>query len=196
MVTLIFNKNVNPLYLYEAVQDQIKSSFAVSKPQLTLLADFLTKPAYNELLASVSSSKSREVFVPHKFSFDSVDHRGELFSSKEFLEFVRLVTGVRSNNATIDVKKFKHTNFTLLHDDLDSNARVIFFYILGSKDWKPEWGGQTIFTFGDGREPIVFEPKANSLAIIKVPKGMRDFVKYIKHFSGRNEFFKIEGTLS
>lgn len=196
MVTLIFEKALNPLYLYEAVQDQIQASFNSSQPRLMLLADFLTRPLMDEVRAQLSASGSKDIFVPHRYSFTEVECTLDLFSSKDFLHFIRSVTGIKSSHVRVSVKEFGHQNFTLLHDDVDARARVVFFYTLGGKNWKREWGGQTIFTFGDEREPVVFEPKSNSLAIIQVPKGMRDFVKYIPHFAGANKFIKIEGILS
>jgi len=196
MAALNFDKSINPLYLYEAVQDQIKAGFMSSSPKLTLLADFLVKSAQVELQKSLSSSKKSKIFVPHKYSFEQIDFHSDLLSSKEFLHFVRLVTGLKLSKSRVSVSKFDHGAYSLLHDDLDSSERIIFFYILGSKSWKPEFGGQTILTYGDERDPIVFEPKDNSLAIVRVPKGMRNFVKYIKHFAGKNEFVKFEGVLN
>lgn len=190
-------KNLNALYNYEAVQDQMRAAFKTSKPSVLMLTDFFDKKFYATLLADLNKIDSKEIYVPHKERYAYIESTDiqKLFSSSEFLDFVRNVTGAKIKSADMIIKKFGQQNYTLLHDDVLANKRLIFFYTLAGK-WKSEFGGQTIFTFGDGRAPLVFEPQGNSLCIMLVPEGMRDFVKYIKHFAGESKIVKIEGIFS
>jgi hypothetical protein len=138
MVALIFEKSINPLYLYEAVQDQIKSSFIGSKPQLMLLADFLTKEGLAHLQKEIDSANSKKIFVPHKFSFEEINLKLGLFSCNEFFNFIRLISGIKVSKSSISISKFRHRDFTLLHDDVDFGVFVsilfLFYFLLPFTD--------------------------------------------------------------
>lgn len=192
MVTLKFEQCVNSLYLHNSVKEQIKSSF--SKSKVALLGDFLNNSYLEELRKEVGRYKFHEVFAPHQFSYSLADMNENIFLSNDFIELIRYLTGAKKTKGSIVVRMFGKGNFTLLHDNLEKNERLVFFYTLSTKDWKSEWGGQRIFTFGDEREPLIFEPKDNSLAIIKASKGMMEFTKYVKHWAGDNKLARIEGV--
>ena len=188
---------VNGLYRYDAVIDGARASFKSGKPEILLLNDFLAKDVYEKLRKDFSVAAGKEIYVPHECGFDELKLNKEVeefFSSLHFRQFLTHLTGIKIKQVNLEARRFKHQSFTLMHDDANSKERFVFFYVLTSKDWKSEWGGSTIFRFGDARLPAVFEPKGNSLAIMRVPKGMQDFVKYVNHFSGKNMFVKVSGT--
>jgi Rps23 Pro-64 3,4-dihydroxylase Tpa1-like proline 4-hydroxylase len=190
-------EQINPLYAYEAVQDQMRTAFKNSKPCVILVTDFFLKDYYQSLFRSLKSLSGKEIYEPHKYRFEEIydTNLSEMFSSNEFFEFVGNITGVKVNKANLSNRRVGAGDYTLLHDDVIARKRLIFFYTLCDK-LGSDWGGSTVFTFGDERVPLVFEPKGNSLVIMSVPEGMRDFVKYVKHFAGKNEIIKVEGTLS
>ncbi len=191
-----FKSSVNALYFYEAVQDQMHGAFKSSRPQVILLTDFFVKKIYDSLLEEAKKVSGKEVYEPHKYRFREIflTELEEFFSSQEFLDLVREITRVKVKKVDLSLSKFGKGNYTLLHDDVMAKKRLLFFYTLCDK-WQSAWGGSTIFTFGDERSPIVFESKGNSLVIMLVPDGMREFVKYVKHFAGESEMFKVEGVL-
>ncbi len=187
MDDIVFSTSLNPLYLYEAVQDQMRSSFEKSKPSVLLLTDFLTSRSYTSFARVVESFKETKVDEPDRFSFDSLTipqaYRA-FFASPSFFDFVRNATGVKPRDVRLEARRFGHRHFTLLHDKQSSEERFMFIYTFAPSSWNPASGGSLIFSYGDEREPLVFEPKANSLVIMKVPKNMREFVKYINHTAG------------
>lgn len=193
-----FASALNALYRYDAVVDQARASFKASKPQVLLLTDFLAKPVYDALVKEVAKIKGAEMYVPHEYRFETLslpDVIRDFFSSLHFKQFLTHITGVRIKDITVSARRFSHQRFSLMYDDAESGERVLFFYTLAPAHWKSTWGGSTIFSFGDKRAPATFEVKGNSLAIIRVPKGMRDFVKYVNHFSAKNSFVKVDGVL-
>lgn len=175
----------------------MKLSFKESKPSLLVLSTFLLEEAHAELIRILRSSQGREQYVPHESRFKALpSSAGRLFASRGFLDFVRSISSHKASTVALTTYQFSHRDFTLLHDDLHDHARLIFFYTLTSSPWKPAWGGSRIFSYGDEREPLIFEPTDNTLALIAVPKGMRDFVKYVNHFAGDDMITKIEGIFS
>lgn len=192
-----FKSLINPLYAYDAVKDQMKVSFKSSKPSVLLLPDFFTKKVYDSLTKEAQSLEAKEKYIPHMYRYHEVPSSAfkDIFSS-DFLTFVREITGIKSKKLSLDSKRFGHRCFTLLHDDLSADGGLIFFYTIASSKWNSSSGGQTIFTFGDEREPLIFDVKENSLVLLHVPKGMRSFVKYLNHFSGTNGMLKVEGIFS
>ncbi len=197
MAELTFSTSLNPLYLYEAVQDQMRSSFEKSKPSVLLLTDFLTSRSYEAFARIVGEFKETRVEEPDRLFFSSLaipQAQRAFFASPSFFDFVRNATGVKPRDVKLEARRFGHRDFTLLHDDQLSSERFVFFYTLTS-DWNASSGGSIVFSFGDAREPLIFEPKANSLIILKVPKGMREFVKYINHTAGNKTITYISGEL-
>lgn len=187
MESLDFSKSLSPLYGYDAVQDQMRTAFKKSKPSVLLLPDFLTTRSCTSLARSLDVLKGSVAFSAERHSFTNVPltqaHRG-FFASPAFFDFVRVASGINVRDVRLGAMRFGHRDFTLLHDDQLSDERFVFFYTQVSPRWKSNFGGSIIFSFGDEREPLIFEPKHNTLVLFKVPKGMRDFVKYVNHYAG------------
>ncbi len=175
----------------------MKSSFKTSKPPVLLLSDFLIKKSWEELRKKTISEKGKERYVPHEYRYSDLLLGNDLdaFSSKEFLTFVREISGIKVTKSDVSTRKFNHRSFTLLHDELEDAERLVFFYMLAPA-WDLSWGGQTIFSFGDDREPLIFNVQNNSFVLLKVPRGMRSFVKYVNHFAGDKELVIVQGILS
>ena len=193
-----FASALNALYRYDAVVDQARASFKIGKPQVLLLTDFLAKPVYDALVKEMDKIRGRELYVPHESRFDEVSlpkQVADFFSSIHFKQFLTHITGVKVKDIILSARRFSHQRFSLMYDDAESGERLVFFYTLAPATWKATWGGSTIFSFGDHRAPATFESKGNSLAIMRVPLGMRDFVKYVNHFAAKNSFVKIDGVL-
>lgn len=190
-----FEKMLNPLYGYEAVQDQMKTSFIKSKPSLLLLQDFFVTRSYESLRKALDSCESESVSRPDKMSFTSLklpQTLRALFASPAFYEFVRNATGIRATDVRLGALRFGHRDFTLLHDDAPAGERFIFAYMLASS-WEPSWGGSLVFSYGDERDPFIFEPKGNVFVLIKTTKGLRDFVKYVNHRAGKESLTYLFG---
>lgn len=193
MVTLI-----NPVYLKGEVIIQMRTAFKQSKPNVLVLPDFFDKSFYGKLAGEMLSSRGKENYVPHEHRFFEMPldrEIKEIFSSRAFINFISEATGVDIGGFKMCARKFGKGNFSLMHDDLPSAKRFVLFYTISPSGWDSKWGGASVFSFGDERAPLVFENIGNSLTLISVPSGMRDFVKYVNHFAGDKRIVKIIGTL-
>lgn len=197
MGTFDFSSSLNPLYTYEAVQDQMRTSFAKSKPSVLLLNDFLIKKRYDALFHTLGGLQGTSLSEPDRLSYTHLDLpqavRG-FFASPAFFDFVTSATGIKVRDVKLETRRFGHRDFTLLHDEQESNSRFIFLYMVASPAWKMSWGGSPIFSFGDERKPLVFEPRGNTFILFNVPRGMREFVKYVNHFAGKEKLIYLEGA--
>lgn len=191
-----FDKALNSLYSYDAVQAQMKAQFLSQKPSVLLLPDFLAKSVFASLNKEVQGLVGKHVLVPHQYSYTSLDASSlkTFFNSPSFIDFMRTVSGKRVSNVNLEIQRFEHGNFTLLHDDLDARTRTEFFLFFGDA-WKGEYGGTLNYTQGDG-EPLVFTPTPNSFGLISTPQGWMSFVRYVKHLAEKKSCILVRGTLS
>ncbi len=190
-----FQKAGNPLYLYEAVLEQMRANFKSSKPNALLLNDFFTKIAYKELATQILTSKKKHA-VPDRYSYTEMvipSPVEQLFNSESFLAFLREATGKKITNVTLQAQQFSAGDYTLLHDAELSEPGTEFFIIF-SDTWKPEWGGSTIYT-PEKADPLIFVPIANTFSLITTTKYLHSFVKYLNYTVGPNSFIKLSGRL-
>lgn len=190
-----FTKLLNPLYGYDAVQDQMRASFARSKPSVLVLNDFLVTRQYKELAAAFALLQGSAIFEPDRCSYTDLTlpliSRGT-FVSLAFFDFVRNATGLKVKDVRLSGQRFGHRDFTLLHDDQPAAERFVFLFMLAPR-WDVSWGGSMIFSFGDERPPLVFEPRGNALVLLNVPPGMREFVKYVNHHAKNTSLTYLVG---
>ncbi len=184
----------NSFYLIEDVAKQI--NLTLKKEKVVRLDDFLEKSNYNELLKDVLKLKFIKSNFPNKFSYSSSKIQKnilKMFLDNSFLAFVEKISRNKINNIDLNLRKFSHRDYVLLHDSLKKEKGVIFLLFLFKGEWKPEFGGKRVFELT--KEEIVVEPKKNSLFIVNLERKTRSFVKYINNFAGKNSFFVIEGKL-
>lgn len=185
MEKLDFTKSLNPLYGYEAVQDQMRTSFAKSKPSVLLLPDFFVARSYKEFLHMFDALPGSVISAPERHSYTELTLSQPLrgfFASPAFFDFAWNATGLKIKDVRLSAQRFGHRDFTLLHDEQAAHERCIFIFMMAPL-WDASYGGSMIFSYGDERAPLVFEPRGNTLVFFKVPKDMREFVKYCNHFS-------------
>ena len=121
-----------------------------------------------------------------------------LFNSEEFLDFVERLIGKKIGKAKIKIKKFRHKDYTLLHDEemkKEKEKRLEFFFFI-CEDWNFLYGGNKIFVIGEKNEKtFVFTPSGNSFSLVNKDKNIKEFVQYVKHFARDREFVIVEGWL-
>lgn len=191
-----FEKMLNPLYGYEAVQDQMKSSFSKTKPSMLLLQDFFVTRSYESLKKMFALCETRSISRPDHTSVRSLElpqTLRSLFVSPAFYEFVRTATGIRVKDVRLNALLFGHRDFTLLHDDVPAGERFMFVYMMVPSSWQSSWGGSLFFSYGDDRDPFIFEPKGNVFVLLKTVKGLRDFIKYVNHRAGNESVIYLFG---
>lgn len=191
-----FSVMLNPLYGYEAVQDQMKTAFVKSKPPVLLLQDFFVVRSYSSLAKTLEQCKEHRISEPDRMSFGSLElpqSLRALFVSPAFLDFVRAASGIKVKDVRLGALRFGHRDFTLMHDDAPAHGRCMFVYMIAPNSWESTRGGSLVFSYGDERDPLIFEPRANSFILLKTEKGMRDFIKYINHTAGKEQVTYLFG---
>lgn len=179
---------INPVYLSAEVMQQMKAAF--SQQRVLRLDNFFTVETHKHL-RSLGKKKGKEVYVPHQYRYMALPSAAEIAASCS--SFIEKITGKRMKTRQMSVRSFGHRDFTLLHDDVESKKRLVFFYTIADL-WDVEAGGQHVFTHNDESTPLVFAPQDNSLVIMEVPEGMRDFVKYVNHKAGKDRLLIFEGV--
>ena len=158
------------------------------------LDGFLKDSVYNELIKLILDIKGEQVKIPDRCSYQEMGDLsgvGKLFSSKEFLSFVSIITGKSFSNVDLNIRKFENGDYTLLHDSDKIHNRTEFFFIFADK-WNAEWGGQIVYTDLDERS-FIFPVDWNCFCLINRDDELGRFVKYINHLAGKKCFILIEG---
>lgn len=184
---------ITTLYTYPAIVENARLAF--KRNGFIMFNDFFTKEEYAKVFSLLKRKRFEHIDEPAKCSFAEVESFPELegmFKSDKFIDFLRGVSGKKKVEVDISVKRFTHKDFTLLHDDDESETGLKFFFIFADS-WEENAGGKTIFM--TKKEPLLFPVVGDCLAIVDVKKDMRDFVKYVNHFS-RGSFYKVEGVVS
>lgn len=93
-------------------------------------------------------------------------------NSAPFLDFMRTLTGVAEiDRSDSFASRYMPNNFLTNHDDTHANeTRVAAYTISMTKNWNPDWGGNTVFYDEDGNITAGFKPAFNTLNIFFVPQ--------------------------
>ncbi len=185
------DKPINSLYSYSSIASQMAEHF--SRNGNILLKDFLSKEFYSESLNELKQANAKEEYIPDRYSHSVIEAPEKL---KEFLQsgalinFLSEIIGKKINKIDFRILKFKHRDFSIIHDEINPGKRTEAFFIF-SDGWNSDFGGSTIYTKGDG-EPLIFGVDGNILCLVKADEDTFSFVKYVNHFSEGKEFFKVE----
>jgi len=126
---------------------------------------------------------------------------GNFFNSTEFIGLGRKLTGVDSLvKSDPQATLYEPGHFLSLHDDSnyqrskeDSSTRRFAFVLNLTKNWSPNWGGQTSF-FDDptASKSSSWYPKFNTLNIFQVPT--LHSVNFVAPYAGKGRY-SITGWL-
>ncbi len=187
---------INPTYLQKKVIARIKNSYLKSASKSLRLESFFRNAVYNKLENAIKKLKFKYIKIPDRHSHSEVKLNkeiNEIFNSKEFINFAQEITHKKTKKINVSTKKFKHGDYTLIHDSELKNKRIEFFFFICHK-WKIEFGGNKVYV--KGNKSFVFAPTKNTLVIIKREKSDKNFVQYINHRSGKRGVILIEGVLT
>ncbi len=180
---------INSLYRNPKTMKEMASVFKM-QGGILVLGDFLDKTAHSQML-HFAKKKGKKLFRADLFSYKSLD--GDTFlSSREFQEFVEMISGKKIKLIERANRLYGHRDFTLIHDEAKQNKRIVAVYH-SAKKWDSSWGGQAVFTKGDGN-PFVFPVGDNSLIIISCDKDDFEFTKYINNKAGKNGFLQVKSV--
>lgn len=183
---------INQAYLTNAVIKQMKEAFA--SQGVLKLNDFFDNPFYLNFSQKLWKAESEHTEIPDKYSYNKINNgilRG-LFSDESFFELLNKILGKKAKKVEINIRKFGHKNYTLLHDEEIIDRDTEFFFIISGK-WEANWGGNKVYSSGEG-EALVFLPEGNVFCLIN-SRNRQSFVKYINHHAGKESFILIEGKI-
>lgn len=155
------------------------------KNKIVKLESFLISKNYIELEKKLTKLKTIHNKIPDKFSFSSFvkipnEEQGLLGFLEEVIGKVK----------TVEIKKFSHRDYTILHDDLKmEKGRKVYFFICAN--WKAEFGGNLVFV-REKKDNFFVTPLGNSLVLIDKEKDTKEFVQYVNHLAGKNRFIIVE----
>jgi Rps23 Pro-64 3,4-dihydroxylase Tpa1-like proline 4-hydroxylase len=99
-------------------------------------------------------------------------HVYEFLNSKEFLEYARQLTGVKTI-ALVDAQatRYRPGHFLTCHDDDVAGKRRVAAYVLSlTPEWHADWGGILNFIDADGHVAEGYVPRFNVLNVFRVPQ--------------------------
>ena len=181
---------INKIFLEEKNVEKVSNDMI--KNSIIKMDNFLD--SYSKMKEKISKLKFIEKRVPDKFSYSEAKSSffKNLFNSSEFIDYMGRISGVDFKKVDVKVLKFRHKNYTLMHDSLKSEES--FHFVLFFCDgWDVKYGGNKVIIKGE--KNFVLTPSGNSLVFFRLDERDREFFQYIKHFTGKSEFFVIEGSL-
>ncbi len=190
-----FKKFVNENYLDKNTLEEMKKKFF--NDHALRIDGFLKGEVYDELVKMLMDVEGIKTKIADKHSYSKVDNLHgleRLFLSREFLELFNFIIEEKFEKCEIKIRKFKHEDYTLLHD-FDERKGVEFIFIFTDK-WDDSFGGQIIYTDNlDKGRAFIFSIKRNSLILID-REGLGGFVKYVNNLAEDKGFFLIFGRFS
>lgn len=96
----------------------------------------------------------------------------EHINAPPMLDLVRQITGMPDLiKADAQATLFAPGHFLTTHDDsVDSEGRRVAYVLSMARDWRPDWGGNLLFTGPDDEFIAGYRPRFNALNLFSVPQ--------------------------
>ncbi|MEK6889204.1 MAG: hypothetical protein AABW80_03805 [Nanoarchaeota archaeon] len=189
-----FLESLNDRYASEKMYKEMGEHFKANKEKALKLNEFLKEDSYGGLKELLERDAEKKK-IANRFSFEEmgIDKKIEcIFADLDFLDFAGAVVGRKIKKGEIKVKRFKHRDYTLLHDSDDVKPGIVFFFFICS-GWNGEYGGEKVYL--GGKQPLICMPEPNTFYLLKKQEGVREFVRYVNNLAGKNAFIIVEGKL-
>ncbi len=196
-------KWLNPIYLQEETMQALKKAFAQEKdfPHVQL-QDFFKQEKVKTLAQHMQRAHYQQHYTPDKYSYALADEIGalrtiqEVFQDTIFKLWVEEITGKQIKECQMEVIRFAHKDYTLIHDSETPEEGILIIYN-PMLPWSAEAGGYDVFTMPE-KDPLIIQPQANTLMLISLTEEIRHFVKYVNSLSKEKKryCFKITYTTS
>lgn len=177
------NEWLNKEYLDKSKIDQIKKDFSSASPfQHLELQDFFNVVKLRNVAKALENEDYTDTesdLYKFKQTKDLVNSKSKIvkefynfFSSKEFIDYIFSITGIKTNNISMSSLLFRSTDYLLCHDDQVENRKIAYVVNLAKNFEKKDGGSLQLLNINEKRQPkeIVKEiiPKFNNFIIFKV----------------------------
>lgn len=168
-----------------AIKKEFKNKGAVK------LDYFIDQRKYKKIEKIIKKLKFKQIKIPDKFSYSTPKSNiniKKLLGIGEIKNFIRAITNKNCNLSNLSIKKFKHKDYSIMHDSkkTENNMEFIFFIC---KNWNPMWGSNRVCVKNE--KTFLFTPKGNSLVFINKKKITKDFTQYVNRFAKKSEIIII-----
>lgn len=185
----LINKNYLDKKSITAIKKEFKNKGVVK------LDYFLESKEYNKLKKSVKKIRFFQKKAPDTFSYSTSKSNpdiSKLLNIKEIKNFIKQIAGDNYNLSNLSIKKFKHRDYSIMHDSgkIEKGLEFIFFLC---ENWNPMWGGNKVYVKNE--KTFLFTPKGNSFILINNKKFSKTFTQYINHLANKNSIILINGEL-
>ena len=182
---------INQNYLNKYNLEIIKKQF--SKYKMIRLGFFIENKLYKKLKREIQKEKFEKKKIADKFSYSacsSAKSIKNIFNSDELKFVIESILNKKINKIKLEIKKFQHGNYTLMHDS-NINKDNLKFYLFICNSWNPKWGGNKVYIKKE--KSYVFSPNGNSFILIRNEKNSKNFIQYINHQARNNKLIILQG---
>jgi hypothetical protein len=159
--------------------------------EVVSLFDFLEKKEFEQIQKNIQKLPFKYEKNPLTHSYSKAVIPIGLFSN-EVLRILSVLTNKEIINITaMTAYKFKHHDYTLLHDTLQQKSDIEIIFNISK--WDSKCGGSVLYIDGSG-DFIQVPCNANALTIIRT-KGRKQFVKYINCKAKKSERIFLQTIL-
>lgn len=185
---------INPDYLDKETIIRARTFFLSNNTLPNIqLQDFLKENVLKALQKEMKSLSYSHSYKPDQHSYftaDAPESFISLLESKDFKELIEQITGKEVKDIFCEASYFGQKNYILLSDKEIIKEGIAFFFDL--QDWDIKNGGSN-WLLNNKEENIIYNPKANSLLLVKQSKHLRSTIRYINHHAKDNKRFIIKG---
>ena len=191
-------KWLNPIYLQEETMQALKKAFTEQDIPHIQLQDFFTPEKAKTILQHFQRAHYQQQYVPDKYNYARADQLGSLATVQEVFQdllmklWLEEITGKKSTASQINILRFTHGDYTLIHDSETPEEGILLIYDPVTP-WPIEAGGYDVFTLPE-KDPLVIQPQANTLTIIAITKETRQFTKYVNSLCRDKKRYCLKGN--
>lgn len=198
---MIFQKQ--ELYESSDFSNQAKEYF--NEQGQIQLQQFFKEKSFEEFSKELLSKKTKFTLYsnPLLHKYYNLDNKNssliikngiEYFKSKQFQDYIQEIVGFTLDFKEIQISKFTHKCYELLHDSKVTHSLLIDIYFFITKDeFFDEYGGHKTYTTFD-EELFYLTPQHNTLTCIFRDDEMREYTKYINCLAKNKEYVQIKCT--
>jgi len=190
---------ITDIYLNNQTIKEAQDFF--EKEAFIQLNSFLENENIIQLKNKLEKQEIKEIYNPMKHRFQEINISKiydldlikliEFFRSKFFLEYIEDITGFNLSYKFVNLRKFSHWDFTLIHDDFQEKEDIIDVIFDLSDIFQENMGG--ILTYATKEEEIFYlDPSFNSLSILYKPESVISYLKYINNLAENRKILRFE----